>query len=219
MAPTVGRLHGKGSFRELSRPDRRGSCGPVNVSFVASAECNAPVSVGYAIGRSHGNAVRRNRLRRRLRASLVGVSDLAPGKYLVRATSVAGELSFSELRASVIAATRMASGRVVAPAAPGRNERGPLMATVPSHPTEPTGAARIVLGAIRLYQGMRAGQLSPCRFYPSCSSYAVEAVEYHGAIRGTWLALRRISRCHPFGGHGVDLVPIRIDNRPPRRGR
>ena len=71
-----------------------------------------------------------------------------------------------------------------------------------------TGAAqRALLGAIRVYQQMRGGHVSPCRFYPSCSAYAAEAVERHGALRGTLLAVRRIARCRPLGGHGVDLVP------------
>ena len=69
---------------------------------------------------------------------------------------------------------------------------------------------RAVLAALRAYQSYRAGQLSPCRFYPSCSVYAVEAVERHGAWRGTLLALRRLSRCHPLGGRGVDLVPEQV---------
>jgi putative membrane protein insertion efficiency factor len=68
-------------------------------------------------------------------------------------------------------------------------------------------ARRGVLAALGAYQVARAGSVSPCRFYPSCSSYALEAVERFGALRGLWLATRRISRCHPFGGHGVDLVP------------
>ena len=67
--------------------------------------------------------------------------------------------------------------------------------------------------AISWYQGLRAGRPSPCRFYPSCSTYAVEAIEQHGAGRGGWLALRRLSRCHPFGGRGVDLVPLPVDRR------
>jgi putative membrane protein insertion efficiency factor len=48
---------------------------------------------------------------------------------------------------------------------------------------------------------------SACKFYPSCSHYAAEALRLHGARRGTWLAIRRISRCHPFTRGGVDLVP------------
>jgi putative membrane protein insertion efficiency factor len=46
-----------------------------------------------------------------------------------------------------------------------------------------------------------------CRFYPSCSDYAREAIQYHGAARGTYLAARRLCRCHPFSAGGIDLVP------------
>jgi len=67
--------------------------------------------------------------------------------------------------------------------------------------------ARIVVSVVRAYQGVRQGRPSPCRYWPTCSAYAVEAVERHGARRGTALALRRVARCHPFGGRGVDPVP------------
>lgn len=46
-----------------------------------------------------------------------------------------------------------------------------------------------------------------CRYHPSCSAYALQALARHGAARGSWLALRRIGRCHPWGGSGVDEVP------------
>jgi putative membrane protein insertion efficiency factor len=74
-------------------------------------------------------------------------------------------------------------------------------------------AQRFALSAISTYQGLRAGHASPCRFWPSCSAYAAEAIETYGAAHGGWLAVRRILRCHPFGGHGIDLVPIRVDDR------
>lgn len=48
---------------------------------------------------------------------------------------------------------------------------------------------------------------SRCRYYPTCSSYADEAIRRYGAVRGGWLALKRIGRCHPWGGHGLDSVP------------
>jgi putative membrane protein insertion efficiency factor len=76
----------------------------------------------------------------------------------------------------------------------------------------------VALRLIRAYQVIRAGYPSPCRFIPSCSAYAVEAVERHGARRGGWLAFRRILRCHPFGGHGVDLVPLEL-GRKARKGQ
>ena len=69
--------------------------------------------------------------------------------------------------------------------------------------------ARLIRRIVVLYQQVRAGRPSPCRFQPSCSAYAVEALEVHGAARGSWLAIRRLSRCHPWGGHGWDPVPER----------
>jgi len=74
------------------------------------------------------------------------------------------------------------------------------------------GALRIpgvlLLGLLRFYQRF-VSPLSPpsCRYYPSCSSYAVTAVTRHGAIRGSWLAARRVLRCHPWAAGGVDDVP------------
>jgi hypothetical protein len=67
--------------------------------------------------------------------------------------------------------------------------------------------ARTFVRAIGLYQRWTAGRVSACRFYPSCSNYALEAIEVHGAWRGGALALRRLLRCRPLGPHGVDLVP------------
>jgi putative membrane protein insertion efficiency factor len=68
--------------------------------------------------------------------------------------------------------------------------------------------ATIALGLVRAYQVV----LSPlvgggCRFTPSCSAYAIEAIERHGARRGSWLAMTRVARCHPWGGAGLDPVP------------
>jgi hypothetical protein len=68
-------------------------------------------------------------------------------------------------------------------------------------------AAGVLTAAIRAYQGAAAGRLSPCRFVPSCSSYALEAIELYGPAHGSWLALRRVMRCRPFGGRGFDPVP------------
>lgn len=67
---------------------------------------------------------------------------------------------------------------------------------------------RILILLIRFYQGAVSPHFPPsCRFTPTCSQYAVEAIVRHGALKGTWLALRRILRCHPWGGSGYDPVP------------
>ena len=67
---------------------------------------------------------------------------------------------------------------------------------------------QLVVGAIRGYQLGIAPVLGPaCRYEPSCSHYASEAVVRHGALRGSWLALRRVLRCHPWAGSGYDPVP------------
>ncbi len=61
---------------------------------------------------------------------------------------------------------------------------------------------------IRAYQGVRAGRPSPCRYWPTCSEYALEALEAHGPARGGWLTARRLLRCHPWARRvGVDPVP------------
>lgn len=69
------------------------------------------------------------------------------------------------------------------------------------------------LGAIRLYQLTLGPYLGrQCRFYPSCSRYAQEAIAMHGVVRGCLLAARRLGRCHPLHAGGVDLVPDRKES-------
>jgi uncharacterized protein len=67
---------------------------------------------------------------------------------------------------------------------------------------------QLLLWTIRAYQLLVSPWFGPrCRFYPSCSCYAHAAIEQHGAVRGAWLALRRLLRCHPFNEGGYDPVP------------
>jgi hypothetical protein len=77
-------------------------------------------------------------------------------------------------------------------------------------------AQHILVFCVRVYRWVISpaktvlfGPLGRCRFTPSCSEYALEALRSHGALAGTWLALKRIGRCHPWGGCGHDAVPVK----------
>lgn len=82
-------------------------------------------------------------------------------------------------------------------------------------------AQGILVAALRVYRatlspllGALTGPGGGCRFHPTCSAYALEAVQRHGAWRGCWLTLKRLARCHPWGGCGHDPVPP-VDPTPP----
>jgi uncharacterized protein len=82
-----------------------------------------------------------------------------------------------------------------------------------------TVAAKPLIFLVRVYQvtlGLIMG--GHCRFHPSCSNYSIEALRTYGALRGCWLTIRRILRCHPFGGAGFDPVPPRHESAE-QRGR
>ena len=78
--------------------------------------------------------------------------------------------------------------------------------------------ARILALPIRFYRSAISPLLpSSCRFHPSCSAYALEALETHGPWRGLWLTMRRLGRCHPFHPGGLDPVPVRRAGTLPAR--
>lgn len=83
------------------------------------------------------------------------------------------------------------------------------LATVYTSVAEPRSGlvARWCVRLISGYQVARSGRISPCRFYPSCSAYGIEAITTHGSLRGMLLTARRILRCRPGGPSGIDLVP------------
>ncbi len=69
-------------------------------------------------------------------------------------------------------------------------------------------ASHILRALVRGYQGLVSPILPPaCRFHPSCSAYAIEAIDAHGAVKGGWLMLKRLARCHPWNQGGYDPVP------------
>ncbi|WP_449329169.1 membrane protein insertion efficiency factor YidD [Sphaerisporangium aureirubrum] len=81
---------------------------------------------------------------------------------------------------------------------------------IPRQAVRVSPAARVLLVPIRFYRAFIGPLLGPrCRFEPSCSAYGLEAIAVHGALRGLWLTVRRIGRCHPFHPGGYDPVPPR----------
>ncbi len=88
-----------------------------------------------------------------------------------------------------------------------------------SRRSRPGMASRALRVAVRAYQLLASPLLAPrCRFLPTCSDYAIEALDSHGALHGTGLALRRLVRCHPWGGAGYDPVPARKPSGSTRLG-
>ena len=65
----------------------------------------------------------------------------------------------------------------------------------------------LAIGLVRAYQVLALPFPSPCRYEPTCSTYAIDALRKYGLMRGFWLGIRRILRCHPFSRGGIDLVP------------
>jgi putative membrane protein insertion efficiency factor len=76
-------------------------------------------------------------------------------------------------------------------------------------PVQRTATSHLLTSLIHGYQAARSGRPTGCRYLPTCSEYAAEAIDRHGSTRGSYLAIRRIARCGPWGGHGIDPVPER----------
>jgi putative membrane protein insertion efficiency factor len=72
----------------------------------------------------------------------------------------------------------------------------------------PSLVARVLMLPIRAWRVVSVHLPPRCRFHPSCSQYALEALELHGALRGSWLAMKRVGRCHPWHDGGIDPVPL-----------
>ena len=176
--------------------------GPVRAVFAPADEATPGVfpQVGYAIGRRCGSAVVRNRLRRRARAVVREAAPSLPrGAFLVRLDPARLEPERGQLRHDLAEALR-----------PRRRGGRTVMTDTPTPEPRLGPPARVAVALLRAYQGAASGRVSPCRFYPSCSNYAVEAFRCTASGVASALTARRLLRCRPFGPHGVDLVPIPV---------
>lgn len=234
MLPAASRIRRREDFRVTLRRGRRAgaaalSCflmtepaqhGPDQYGPAMRATVDTdlpPPRAGFIVGRDVGPAAVRNRVRRRLRHLAASrLAALPPGsRWVVRASPNARSRSSAELGATL---DRLLDRLLAAEDPDGGGRCSPDRSRYRRSPRGRGNLMRAVL--LVLLAGYRRG-VSPllrprCRYYPSCSAYAEQAIRDHGAVRGLLLTLRRLARCHPFAPGGVDPVPTRRTlSRPP----
>lgn len=233
--PKSARLLKRSQFLALSgrsvRPDLKIPAG----SFLLLGRNNGlrRSRLGVTVTKKVGSAVARNRIRRQVREFFRHNVDRWPAglDYLFIARQGAAELSRAELRADLARAGRKllerSNRRPSSESGPGpaRSAPEPAMAAPwsngPARPAEEIylflvelsrlvqrGLARLALVFIFAYQRCLSPLTPPCcRFRPTCSSYAAQAIRFHGFWRGSWLTFRRLLKCHPWHQGGYDPVP------------
>ncbi len=195
MRPTTIR-----SSREIDRVFREGARSSSRILVVLALPTpneRGPLGrVAFVAGTKLGGAVVRNRTKRRLReAATLGRSPVGglgrrPGRSSPHALGGAGHAGPGSRRSSPLPRHRAMSA-------------GAVLTSIPR---------RVVMGCIRFYQRFISPITPPsCRFYPTCSSYALTSVERFGVLRGGWMGICRIARCHPFSPGGYDPVPETLD--------
>lgn len=228
MLPAHYRLSRPSAISEAIRHGARARRGGLVVHLQATSNPAAP-QAAFAVGKSVGNSVVRHQVVRRLRALMPPLlDDLPPGsRVVVRALPEAATESSDELRRDLVSAlTRLQRGD---DARPPVGEVVVSASTVPApESADPsrTGLARLawyaglpvrwlLIGLVWIYRHTISPILPPtCRFHPSCSAYAFEALQVHGAAKGFVLATWRVLRCNPVNLGGLDPVPSRGKWRP-----
>ena len=183
---------------------------------------------GFVTSKKVGKAHDRNLVRRRLRHICAGcLESFIPGDYIFVARPGSPELSQELLGRELLTAREKLYARIPkespAPTTSDVSAKPDIegtdvltsdaLSSAESDITLPAGTAQSVhpvplaVRAIRVYQMISRNTPSTCRFYPTCSEYMAQAMLRHGAWRGLWMGLRRITRCHPFAKGGHDPVP------------
>jgi ribonuclease P protein component len=198
-------------FTSVVRAGARTRRGPLVVHFQPNLAEDAAPRVGLIVGKSVGGSVVRHRVARRLRAQVAGwLSALPRGSgVVVRALPAAATATSAQLAGNLDAALQWlvvdGGGRRADERVRSTDQGEVAQATA----TREVGRlSRVALGAIRGWQVfVSSWRPRSCRFTPSCSTYAMIAIERFGLGRGSYLALRRLLRCHPWHRGGHDPVP------------
>jgi uncharacterized protein len=225
------RLRRTADFSRVVSDGNRGSSATLVVYCLPDSAERGPLA-GFIVGRSVGGAVVRKRVTRRLRALVSERIGALPASHMivVRALPAAASAPYAELARDLDQAfTRQASrsARPARCASCHRGHRAQGVGVAGGGGVPMTGGSAFRRGlalavsapfiaAILVYQRVISPWTPPsCRFYPSCSEYALRAIRTHGVLRGGWLAVRRIGRCHPWTAGGVDHVPpVRTTSAP-----
>lgn len=232
MLPSHYRLHSSADISRTIRQGRRARRGAVVVHVIVGDAGVQPARAAFAVSKAVGDSVTRHRVIRRLRGVMPPLLDRLPAgsEVVVRAMPEAATASSAHLRLDLERALER-----VAPLAPA--DCAPTDAKTPETPSAPahsatevqpprTGIHRVLhwvgwpirsllIGLIWVYRHTISPILPPtCRYHPSCSAYGFEALQVHGAAKGTVLTAWRVLRCNPFTPGGLDPVPARGAWRP-----
>ena len=239
MLPTESRLHRSGDISDTIKRGRRARRGGIVVHLCApdkpvnhaAGQQLSPPRAAFAVGKSVGNSVVRHRVVRRLRAVTAPILTSLPQgtRVVIRALPESAEETSEQLRRDLVSALSRLTRDVPsdAPTVSASALSTPEVVSMPE-PEGPTrsGPARlawiigspvrwILLAFVWIYRRTISPILPPtCRYHPSCSAYAFEALSVHGALKGTALAGWRLVRCNPFSPGGLDPVPRRGEWRP-----
>lgn len=222
MLPRDHRLSTKPEITSaLRRGSRRSS--PRLVVHIAASDRSGPARAAFAVSSAVGNSVVRHRLTRQLRAGLTPLLARLPRgtDLVVRALPAARGASYTDLVADLEHCLRDVAEQPL-PQQHVPDQEFPQ----PSQESPRRGLARVgfilgsplrwlLIGLVTVYRQVISPVLPPtCRYHPSCSAYALESLQVHGAMKGVLLAAWRLGRCNPFTKGGLDPVPARGSWRP-----
>ncbi len=131
-----------------------------------------------------------------------GFSSRSRNKYPIHLPDVVGPTVLSDV-----------VGPTVSDASPQLGEDFNPVREVQRYNRINSALARLLMALVRAYQHLATGRPAVCRYVPSCSEYTLEAIATHGALKGCWYAICRLARCHPWGCHGFDPVPVASSGR------